>query len=68
VLLLLLCCLQELGLDTEIVAMACQAAEILMIMRQVNTRRDADSRLCAAQHTASHVQWEMSGPASPVSP
>jgi hypothetical protein len=27
--------LQELGLDNEIVAMACQAAEILMIMRQV---------------------------------
>jgi hypothetical protein len=31
----LLLLLQELGLDSEIVAMACQAAEILMIMRQV---------------------------------
>lgn len=27
--------LQELGLDSDIVGMACQAAEILMIMRQV---------------------------------
>lgn len=31
------CLLQELGLDAEIVAMACQAAEILMIMRQVSS-------------------------------
>jgi hypothetical protein len=31
------CDLQELGLDAEITAMACQAAEILMIMRQVRS-------------------------------
>lgn len=41
------CCflspLQELGLDSEIVAMACQAAEILMIMRQVRGSKTACS-------------------------
>jgi hypothetical protein len=43
---------QELGLDTEIVAMACQAAEILMIMRQV---RDAAVTMMRTVDLAPHT-------------
>jgi hypothetical protein len=53
------CALQELGLDSDIVGMACQAAEILMIMRQVGQTAvlATHQKLCAC--TCSPRTWQV---------